>query len=275
MITVKKLKTLPKKICLRKCVLILQEAEDRLSDGSEHDVTDGEQAVDVPYVLAVAGVAENVMGCPPGTLLKQKLSTPDSSIEDRGVLLRACNSARHFILTYLGAPPSEWDLFSKSFVPGEKRLPLRLYLEDIRSPFNVGSMFRSAAAFGAEKIVVSPDCASPGHPRALRSAMGCVDMVPWEAAPINVLESLLPKTEIFALELGGTPVDTFAFPRQGIMIVGSEELGISPEALCLADKSRGRVSIPLPGFKGSLNVSVACGIVLHWWSCRLKEPGGY
>ncbi len=48
-------------------------------------------------------------------------------------------------------------------------------------------------------------------------------------------------------------------------MVGSEELGVSPELLALADASLGRVSIPLAGTKGSLNVSVAAGILLHTW----------
>jgi TrmH family RNA methyltransferase len=49
------------------------------------------------------------------------------------------------------------------------------------------------------------------------------------------------------------------------MIVGSEELGVSPEALRKADASLGRVSIPTIGAKGSLNVAVAFGIAMQSW----------
>jgi TrmH family RNA methyltransferase len=55
------------------------------------------------------------------------------------------------------------------------------------------------------------------------------------------------------------------------MIVGSEELGVSSEMLAIADRSLGRVSIPLAGAKGSLNVSVAFGIVMHLWYTQITS----
>ncbi len=70
---------------------------------------------------------------------------------------------------------------------------------------------------------------------------------------------------LLALEQGGTPLHRFHFPPRGVVIVGSEELGVSPEALLAADKMDGRVTIPLGGFKASLNVSVAFGILLSAW----------
>jgi TrmH family RNA methyltransferase len=74
---------------------------------------------------------------------------------------------------------------------------------------------------------------------------------------------------VFALELGGTSIDRFEFPRSGVVLVGSEELGLSPDALRLADRQFGRVSIPLGGAKRSLNVSVAFGILMHAWRSAL------
>jgi TrmH family RNA methyltransferase len=76
---------------------------------------------------------------------------------------------------------------------------------------------------------------------------------------------------VFALELGGTPIDRFNFPRGGVVLVGSEELGLSPEAIRLADAQGGRVSIPLGGAKRSLNVSVAFGILMHAWRRSLTQ----
>jgi TrmH family RNA methyltransferase len=76
---------------------------------------------------------------------------------------------------------------------------------------------------------------------------------------------------VFALELGGKPIDGFTFPRSGIVLVGSEELGLSPDALRLADGQFGRVSIPLGGAKRSLNVSVAFGILMHAWHRALTR----
>jgi TrmH family RNA methyltransferase len=78
-------------------------------------------------------------------------------------------------------------------------------------------------------------------------------------------------TGVFALEIGGTPIDSFDFPPSGVVLVGSEELGLSPEALQLADRQCGRVSIPLGGAKRSLNVSVAFGILMHAWHRALTQ----
>jgi TrmH family RNA methyltransferase len=190
---------------------------------------------------------------------------------------RALNTVRHILLTETGRSPADWDFIdSGGRLDPAKRRPfpgMLVYLEDIRSPFNVGAMFRSAESFGAEKLLLSPLCADPGHPRAMRSAMGCVDVLPWEKRDLAA-DRFSPDLPLFALETGGTPLDAFAFPRRGILIAGSEELGVSPPALAAADASLGRVSIPCYGAKGSLNVSVAFGIVMHAWARRLAAANG-
>ena len=79
-------------------------------------------------------------------------------------------------------------------------------------------------------------------------------------------ENSLP---IFVLETGGTPIEEFDFPKKGICIIGSEELGVSPAALEKA--TYGRVSIPMTGLKASLNVGVAYGILMQKWVESLTE----
>jgi TrmH family RNA methyltransferase len=141
-----------------------------------------------------------------------------------------------------------------------------VYMEDIRSPFNVGAMFRTAESFGVEKIILSPFCADPLHRRAQRTAMGCIDIVPWERQELFALPETPMSCPVFALETGGIPINEFPFPRKGLLIAGSEELGVSPHALAATDASCGRVSIPIHGAKASLNVSVAFGIALQAWA---------
>jgi TrmH family RNA methyltransferase len=143
-----------------------------------------------------------------------------------------------------------------------------VYVEDVRSPFNVGSIFRTAEAFGAERILLSPRTPLPSHPRAMRTSLGAESVLPWVRAELSAAASL---GGVFALELGGTPIDRFTFPRNGVVLVGSEELGLSPEALRIADGHSGRVSIPLCGAKRSLNVSVAFGILMHAWHAALTS----
>ncbi|MDR1100272.1 MAG: TrmH family RNA methyltransferase [Treponema sp.] len=190
---------------------------------------------------------------------------------------RAFNSVRHILLAETGRFPADWD-----FTDGGGRLDpakrrsfpgMNVYLEDIRSPFNVGAMFRTAESFGAERLILSPLCADPRHLRALRTAMGCTEILPWERLGLDPFgpEAAAPLPgPLFALETGGSDISEFPFPRRGMMIAGSEELGVSPRALAAADASLGRVSIPVYGAKGSLNVSVAFGIAMSAWAARLK-----
>ncbi|MGA2546734.1 MAG: TrmH family RNA methyltransferase [Rectinemataceae bacterium] len=190
----------------------------------------------------------------------------------REELLRAVDALRHALLAATGQAPADWDLIDPSTGlpdPRSRRVfpGVKVYLEDLRSPFNIGSVFRTADAFGVEELILSLSCADPFHPRALRSAMGAIELLPWRRAP---LESLGKDTPRFALELGGKPIDRFPFPGKGIAILGSEELGISREARDICDL--GSVSIPMSGAKGSLNVAVAFGILMHAWTRSLVDP---
>jgi TrmH family RNA methyltransferase len=184
--------------------------------------------------------------------------------------LRLCNVARNHLLAIIGTFPAEWDLViaphanpndenglvrQRSFFPGTA-----VYAEDIRSPFNLGSIFRSAEAMGAEKVYISPFCTDPQQPRAIRSGMGCIETMGYTRCSLNELPEDLP---VFALETGGTDINEFKFPKQGICIIGSEELGVSPQALARA--TYGRVTIPMKGLKASLNVGVAFGILMQKW----------
>jgi TrmH family RNA methyltransferase len=203
--------------------------------------------------------------------------------EPSGNIRRSLNSVRHILRSETGQFPSDWDFDAADPTGGlnpDKRCVfsgMQVYLEDIRSPFNVGAIFRCAESFGAEKLYLSPFCADPNHPRAKRTAMGCVSVLPWqrlEKDPFDKAdlsgstEPFLGEAPVFALETGGIRLEEFQFPERGIMIIGSEELGVSPNALVRADASLGRVSIPIFGAKGSLNVSVAFGIAMHAWASK-------
>lgn len=183
---------------------------------------------------------------------------------------RVCNCAKNHLLAILGTFPAEWDLvIAPHSAPGlhgtvKKRFfypGVFIYAEDIRSPFNIGSIFRTAEAMGAQKIFISPGCTDPLQPRAVRSGMGCIETLEYEKRALSELPKNMP---VFVLETGGTDITDFVFPKQGICIIGSEELGVSPQALKTA--SYGRVTIPMKGLKASLNVGVALGILMQKWT---------
>jgi TrmH family RNA methyltransferase len=190
--------------------------------------------------------------------------------------LRAVDALRHALIAATGQAAADWDLIDPSTGrpdPAGRRVRpgMRAYLEDLRSPFNVGAVFRTADAFGLEELLLSPRAADPGHPRAERSAMGAVGLLPWRRAGLDCLGMGTdpgPDGPAFALELGGTPIDEFTFPERGIVVLGSEELGVSPEALSRC--GLGKVSIPMAGAKGSLNAAVAFGILVYAWAEALR-----
>ncbi|HOV93606.1 MAG TPA: TrmH family RNA methyltransferase [Spirochaetales bacterium] len=189
---------------------------------------------------------------------------------NREQLLRPINNFKHALMRASGQAPADWDFHNyvtssnaeqRNRAVDDQRGSLRVYLEDIRSPFNVGTIFRTAEAFGFAEVLLSPDCADPLHPRALRSSMGAVDMMSWRRCP---LEEAMTIGQSFALELGGKNIYDFSFPKDGIVVLGSEELGVSQKARGLV--TAGLVSIPMFGTKASVNVAVAFGIAASLWS---------
>jgi TrmH family RNA methyltransferase len=195
--------------------------------------------------------------------------TPPSGAEPTGSRERVL--LRYRLARHLGIETADWDLQSPADRTGEVvRFPFSVFLDDLRSPFNVGSILRTAEAYGFESVY--PSRATPGtdHPRTRRTAMGAEVHVNVESLSLPELQAQHGDRPVFALELGGTPLDHFVFPERGLVLLGGEELGLSPEALSWADQSAGRVSLPLYGRKASLNVGVAFGVLAEAWtrSCR-------
>lgn len=264
MITPRKLLTLKINTRLRKIALILQNFEKELTLTGK---------TNLPYMKDVISILLNDIGPTlPGyneasNLLDKKGTLYGPETEN---LLRTLNTLRNGILKHLNLEPAEWDF---QILPGliddkkRKIFPIKIFLDDIRSPFNLGSIFRSAESFGVSRILLSENCVSPEHPRAIRSAMGTIGAVPWERTSV---EKLNDQHGVFALETGGTPVYEFSFPERGTMIIGSEELGVRPDLIKTAKAREGIVSIPTGGAKASLNVSSASAIALFTWYQKLS-----
>ncbi|MGO8695506.1 MAG: TrmH family RNA methyltransferase [Rectinemataceae bacterium] len=261
MIPIERLAKLSPRHRMRKAALVLGEIERSLLREGDDAESVGDYARRLGGLVAADSETE-------AAALRQARELVLAPSEG-GALLRAVDALRHALLAATGQAPADWDLIdSRDGLPDRAsrrvRPGLRVYVEDLRSPFNVGSLFRSADAFGIEEIILSPFAADPNHPRSQRSAMGALGLVPWRRAGLEALRGHDP---VFALELGGSPLTDFPFPKRGIVVIGSEELGVSPEALALC--SYGKVSIPMTGAKGSLNASVAFGILMYAWTSFL------
>jgi RNA methyltransferase, TrmH family len=274
MIPLYKLIQLPRSQRLRKAANLVRAAERRLVF---FERLEAEEAEYFEKLLQLLAEDEAFSAAAAEALKKAHKNLTDNKTNEKEIC-RTLNTVHYVLLAETGRYEADWDFIEPAGALDPKKRHIfpgmQVYMEDIRSPFNVGSMFRAADSFGVEKIWLSPICASPLHKRALRTAMGCVDVIPWEFLPYDPFDgshSALSffQGPFFALETGGTSLADFSFPPRGILITGSEELGVSPRALAAADASLGRVSVPTWGAKGSLNVSGAFAIVMHAWAERL------
>ena len=149
---------------------------------------------------------------------------------------------------------------------GSEKNSVIAVLENIRSAYNVGSVFRTADAFLIESIFITGYTAKPPHKEISKTALGAQDSVDWKyfgttRAAIEHLKKDHYKvyvveqvTESISLEnISDLGADKIAF------IFGNEVTGVDEEIVSSCD---GCIEIPQFGIKHSLNISVAAGIVL-------------
>ncbi|MET0782072.1 MAG: RNA methyltransferase [Microbacterium sp.] len=139
-------------------------------------------------------------------------------------------------------------------------------LEDIVDHTNVGAAFRSAAALGADAVLISPRCADPLYRRSVRVSMGTVFQVPWTRLPEwpearGILSGLGFHLAALALAADAVALDEFAAhrPERVALLMGAEGDGLSRRALQAADTV---VTIPMAGGVDSLNVAAASAVAL-------------
>jgi len=257
MITIKKLKTLNDDTRIRKATLLLKELA-RMEN------------VDVAYLKELLLIIKDSSFGSDERVLRISNVLINEDIERRPFLLE---DLHYRLLTLLGTQTADWDFTDEeASLDGKSRIIREFYvvIDRIRSPFNLGSIFRLADSFGVKKILIVEGGTDPTHQRCVKVSRGTTETVEYEVLNEEEVIELLRTTHlpIFALESGGVDLNSFEFPPAGICIIGSEELGVSPDLLSLCDQSLGRVSISLGGTKGSLNVTSATAIMLQAWYSR-------
>lgn len=145
------------------------------------------------------------------------------------------------------------------------RNPVSICLNDVRSLYNVGAIFRVADGIRAEKVYLCGITGKPPHRAITKTALGAESDVPWEYC--KSAEELLVRLkssgyQIVVLEHTDESADYgsafFSFPV--CLVAGNEVSGIDPELLKAADLA---IEVPMRGEKNSLNVAVATGIVCY------------
>ena len=148
-------------------------------------------------------------------------------------------------------------------------------LEDVENPTNVGAIFRSAAAFGIDAVLLSPGCADPLYRRALRVSVGNALQIPW--AYIGTSETEWKEIGVDLLRQEGFVTAAMALREDNLdiddarlrqasrlaLLMGNEGMGLSERTVQACDYV---VKIPMQNGVDSLNVAVAAGIAM--WEIR-------
>ena len=151
-------------------------------------------------------------------------------------------------------------------IPSRPRLPLYAIVDNVRSLYNVGSIFRSSDGALIEKLFLVGFTPHPPRKEIDKTALGATKTVPWEfhKDPMEVITWLKKeKIKICALELAAESKPYFQLKKEDFplcLVVGNEITGVSKEIMQEANMS---IEIPMFGNKQSLNVAVAFGIVVY------------
>lgn len=146
------------------------------------------------------------------------------------------------------------------------KTPVIAVLENIRSAYNVGSVFRTADAFLLEAIYITGYTCTPPHKEIKKTALGAEDTVEWKHFE-NAAEAIIQLKEkgykVYAVEQVVNSLMlhevAFAANEKVAVIFGNEVSGVELETIKLCD---GCIEIPQFGTKHSLNIATAAGVVL-------------
>lgn len=156
------------------------------------------------------------------------------------------------------------------------KLPVTVILDDVRSLYNVGSVFRTSDAFRVERIILCGITATPKNSlvEIHKTALGAEDSVEWNYSPdcVSVVKELNDKGYITiaveqvqdSIKLDDLVVDK---AKRYALVLGNEVKGVSQDVVDLCNKS---LEIPQYGTKHSLNVSVSAGLVIWEFYKQLK-----
>ena len=167
-------------------------------------------------------------------------------------------------LSELPHPPRVVAVFRTADLPGAGPREAGLALWHVSDPGNVGTLLRTAEAFGAF-VALSRGCADPTSPKALRASAGAIFRVP------AVTFEDAPGSWVALVAHGGSPLGEAALPERVTFVLGAEREGVPAEVL---ERCDGSVSIPLAGRAESLNVTAAAAVALWEWQRRRLHSEG-
>ena len=148
----------------------------------------------------------------------------------------------------------------------QAKIPLVVVMDNVRSMYNVGSIFRTCDAFSVDRLLLCGITACPPHKEIAKTALGATESVAWahyNTTVEAVTELKQQGYKVLAVEQVDTSVMLDRMEGSGdektAIVLGNEVFGVDDEVLALCD---GAIEIPQNGTKHSLNVSIAGGIVI-------------
>ena len=159
---------------------------------------------------------------------------------------------------------------SKKRIPTEQiesasRIPLVVLVDNIRSLYNVGSIFRTSDGVMIEKLILAGFTPHPPRKEIEKTALGSTKSVPWEYVkhPVESIQTLKERSyKICCLELTDKSIPHYDIRKADFpmcLVIGNEITGVTKEVIELCDVG---IEIPMFGTKQSLNVAVAYGIAV-------------
>ena len=148
---------------------------------------------------------------------------------------------------------------------------LKVILDNIRSLYNVGSIFRTSDGFGVDELLLCGITPTPQNPRFKKTSLGAEDYIQWSYHNNAVTACQMLKNKgfaIFSLEKLPGAINLYAVRKDSLekpvaLVVGNEVTGIDPGVLRVSDQV---ISIPMVGQKSSFNVATAFGIAVSYFS---------
>ncbi len=154
-----------------------------------------------------------------------------------------------------------------------KRVPLHFIIDNMRSAFNVGSIFRTSDTLGAQKLWLTGYTPTPHQLQVERAALGSTLVLDWEACSFqSAVDHLKAQgVKVIALETTSHAREIsypFGESEPVAFVIGNERFGLDADQLKLCDEVR---KIPVFGIKNSLNAATAAAIAGYEWRKQWNE----
>ncbi len=189
----------------------------------------------------------------------------------KAVTCPRCGSPTRAVESYFREEPAR-----KHCVHQPTPQPVEVLVDNLRSAYNVGSIFRTSDGAGIRHLHLCGVSPTPLQPSVLKTSLGAESTVPWSYHPNGEIMALAMRESSFtlwALETGQSASSIFEVtlpPRDSpvLLVIGNEVSGIDPAILRLCHQ---QVWIPMQGFKESLNVASAFSVAAYITCFRLRK----